>query len=307
MPTGFFATSRLEMRISMNEYLKKYIELKKQYEASEGDADSVQALYEYADFLEEQQDEEAKWVLVDVYEQLELYRSAYDLLRSLVTKENRKAAKRLGKLQGYLWQGDKYALFRPKGGKKRAYQEQILATLPRFKYHPNPLETEAFLISETPVTCDCCEGNTTVYYTGPFYAEEEIEALCPECIASGRAAERFHGFFQDDCSLENDISKEISSEKEEELLYRTPGYCGWQQEYWRSHCGDYCAFIGYVGYRELKQMGLIEEVLDDSMWDREWGDSKEELLEELTNGGSVQGYLFRCLHCGKHLLYVDCD
>lgn len=72
------------------------------------------------------------------------------------------------------------------------------------------------------------------------------------------------------------------------------------------HCGDYCAFVGYVGYRELKQMGIVDEILQDSVWDM-WGAKPEEVLKDLVNGGSVQGYLFQCLHCGKYLLWADCD
>ena len=70
--------------------------------------------------------------------------------------------------------------------------------------------------------------------------------------------------------------------------------------------GDSCAFIGYVGYRELKQMGIVEELLDDPLLN-EWSTAPEELLKDLVGGGGVQGYLFQCLHCGKHLLWVDCD
>ncbi len=50
----------------MNEYQQKYIDLKKAYELSEGSASSVQALYEYKDFLEGQDNKDAKWALVDV-------------------------------------------------------------------------------------------------------------------------------------------------------------------------------------------------------------------------------------------------
>ncbi|WP_279230033.1 CbrC family protein [Clostridium transplantifaecale] len=31
------------------------------------------------------------------------------------------------------------------------------------------------------------------------------------------------------------------------------------------------------------------------------------VLDALVNGSSVQGYLFQCLHCGKHPLWTDCD
>lgn len=56
----------------MNEYQKKYIELKKQYEEADKTADSVQALYRFKDFLEGQAAPEAKRVPVDVCEILGL-------------------------------------------------------------------------------------------------------------------------------------------------------------------------------------------------------------------------------------------
>ena len=40
-----------------------------------------------------------------------------------------------------------------------------------------------------------------------------------------------------------------------------------RQEYWRAHCGDDCAYLGHVGARELRALGVLEEVLDDPMWD----------------------------------------
>lgn len=187
---------------------------------------------------------------------------------------------------------------------KKAYEQS--GELPFFRYHPNPLVTEAFTRADSPVICDCCGKPVTIYYAGPFYSEEEIEALCPECISSGEAAEKFDGEFQDEYSLEEGVD---SPEKLDELIHRTPGYQGWQQEYWRSHCGDYCAFIGYVGYQELEQMGIVEEILDDPDCPVGGGQKtdREKLLKSVVNGGSVQGYLFQCLHCGKHLLWVDCD
>lgn len=53
--------------MAMNNYQQKYIELKKEYERFGKDAERVQALYEYKDFLEAQATPEAGWVLVDVY------------------------------------------------------------------------------------------------------------------------------------------------------------------------------------------------------------------------------------------------
>lgn len=288
----------------MDGYQKKYIELKRAYEQSEGNADSVQALYEYKDFLEGQEEPEAKWTLVNVCETLELYRTAYETLRPLVRRGDKKALKRLSSLfclQGK--QGDRFALRRPKGCKRGGRSETLKAFLPAFRYHPEPLETEAFLSADSPIACDCCNKPTKVFYEGPFYAEGEARYFCPECISSGKAAEKFDGEFQDVYSLEDGVD---DPDKLDELIHRTPGYHGWQQEYWRVHCGDYCAFVGYVGYRDLKQMGIVEEVLDDSIWD-DWGEEPQELLKSVVNGGSLQGYLFQCLHCGRYLLWVDCD
>ncbi len=285
----------------MNEYQIRYAELKKRYERSEGDADSVQALYEYKDFLEEQDRADAKWVLADVCETLELYRSAYETLRPLVRRTDKKALKRLGRLQGLLGSGDRFGLRRPQEGGKTGKRAALLAALPAFRYHPDPFKTEVFHLADSPVTCECCGKPVRIYYDGPFYAVENISCLCPECIADGSAAEKFDGAFQDECSVEDGVD---CPDKLDELIHRTPGYEGWQQEYWRAHCGDYCAFAGYVGYRELKQMNIVDEVLDDPVWDSA---EQRELLEGVVNGGSVQGYLFQCLHCKKYLLWIDCD
>ena len=64
--------------------------------------------------------------------------------------------------------------------------------------------------------------------------------------------------------------------------------------------GKLQGFQGYVGYRELKQMGIAGEILEDELW-------AEERLQNVINGSGVQGYLFQCLHCKKHLLWVDYD
>lgn len=85
--------------------------------------------------------------------------------------------------------------------------------LPKFKYHPNPIETGSFVQGE-PHECNCCGRNTEIWYESPFYSAEDVDCLCPECIASGLAAEKFNGEFQDSCSVD-----EVSDpQKLEELL-----------------------------------------------------------------------------------------
>ncbi|CTW99108.1 colicin E2 tolerance protein [Escherichia coli] len=67
-----------------------------------------------------------------------------------------------------------------------------------------------FLFIKSPVLC--CGENITfhqvakfsvpLHYSGPFYCVDEVEHLCPWCIADGSAAEKFAGSFQDDASIE---------------------------------------------------------------------------------------------------------
>ena len=171
-------------------------------------------------------------------------------------------------------------------------------SIPVFKYHPDPLKTGSFQESEFPIVCPCCGKKNLIIYEGPFYSTEDPYGICPECIASGAAAEKFNGEFQDSES----VDEVDDPAKLDELIHRTPGYCGWQQEYWRAHCNDFCAYLGTVGYAELEQMGLVDEVRETLLDD--WF---EEIFTDLTKDGSTVGYLFRCLHCGKHLLHIDCD
>ena len=51
----------------MNEYLKQYIELQKQFCETEGDPDSVRALYAFKEKLEQSEDKQAKEVLLGAH------------------------------------------------------------------------------------------------------------------------------------------------------------------------------------------------------------------------------------------------
>ena len=287
----------------MNEYLKQYIKLQKPFRVTQGNPDSVCALYAFKDELEQSEDKQAEEILVDVYDLLGFKKSAYDLLCQIGDRSDKKILKRLGTLKDYSekW-GNHYALPKPKTPEEKRKEKERWAQLglPAFQYHPDPLDTGAFEESQEGVVCDCCGKTTHIFYTAPFFSVENIAYLCPACIASGEAARKYHGSFQDNYSLDDGVD---NPEKLDELIHRTPGYSGWQQEYWRAHCNDYCAFLGYVGARELRAMGVLEEVLDDPMWD----EKQKDMIQESVNGGHLQCYLFQCLHCGKHLVWMDFD
>lgn len=83
----------------MNPYVKEYAELIRDYEAKQGNRESVMALYEFSDRLKEAGDRDAKSVLVDVYRTLSLMQSAYDLLLEIVDRNDRKQVKKLATLK----------------------------------------------------------------------------------------------------------------------------------------------------------------------------------------------------------------
>ena len=51
------------------------------------------------------------------------------------------------------------------------------------------------------------------------------------------------------------------------------------------------------------EFSLQDEVLDDYMW----SDEQKEMIRESVNGGHLQCYLFRCISCGKHMVWMDFD
>jgi uncharacterized protein len=110
---------------------------------------------------------------------------------------------------------------------------KLQRNLPIFKYHSKPLETG--MITNKNAICPVCNEKTGYVYEGPFFSVEEVENICPWCIKSGAAASKYNGEFQDAASCEEGFSKE----QLEELILRTPGYSGWQQEYWLTHCNDF--------------------------------------------------------------------
>ena len=109
----------------MNEYRKQYIDLQKQFRASKGDPDSVLALYTFKEKLEQSEDNQAKEVLVDVYDLLDFKKDAYELLCQIGNRSDQKILKRLGTLKGYAenW-GNHYALPKPKTPEEKQKEKE---------------------------------------------------------------------------------------------------------------------------------------------------------------------------------------
>jgi uncharacterized protein CbrC (UPF0167 family) len=173
--------------------------------------------------------------------------------------------------------------------------------VPTFRYHPDPVATGEVITSDDP--CRCCGRQRGFIYTGPVYSEEEVvEELCLWCIADGSAATLFEAEFTDVANVPDDVPRPVLTE----VLTRTPGFSGWQQERWLFHCADAAAYLGKVGYEELQAVPEALEMVRQENAHFPWTDEEHEnYLRTLTPIGEATGYLFQCLHCGTHLAYTD--
>ena len=183
-------------------------------------------------------------------------------------------------------------------------------SLPSFKYHPDPLATGSVTASDAE--CVCCGRARGYIYIGPVFAIEDYDQkICPWCIADGSAHEKLDASFTDEASIGGGglygTWDEVSQQVIEVVAYRTPGFSGWQQENWWTHCGDAAQFLGRAGSNELKAYGpeaiaAIQEstgLSDGPEWD--------EFFAALDKDGSPTAYVFRCTKCGKLGGYQDCD
>lgn len=173
--------------------------------------------------------------------------------------------------------------------------------LPIFKYHPDPMGTGA--VEKTQDECECCEQRRGYKAASTIYAIDDIETICPWCIANGAAAEKFDGAFSDAHPL---LSDGIDPEIVDEVCKRTPGFITWQQERWLSHCDDACEFLGDADKSDLEALSgeslkafLSAEHIEAEYW--------PDILAGYEKGGHIAIYKFRCRGCGQHRFYADTD
>lgn len=177
--------------------------------------------------------------------------------------------------------------------------------LPIFRYHPDPLATGS--IERSGASCRCCGATHGFIYTGSFYASEDDleDALCPWCIADGSAAARFSAEFVDRAGIGGYGDWEaVLADILDEVSQRTPGFIGWQQEKWWTHCGDAAEFLGRAGSEELQHQwpGAIPAIRDTMRFGfTDWVD----YLAALDRDSGPTAYVFRCRHCGQLGGYSD--
>jgi uncharacterized protein len=173
---------------------------------------------------------------------------------------------------------------------------------PVFPYHTDPLGTGSIVRSDKP--CLVCGQARGYIYALSTFGPDNVDDICPWCIADGSAHEKFQVQFTDWSSIGGSDWDEVPAAVCDEIAYRTPGFAGWQQERWFTHCGDGAAFLGAMGRKELKAFGAdaIETIREESgLTGPEW----TTYFKDLDAKSGPTAYLFRCRHCGKLGGYSD--
>ncbi|MGC4039132.1 MAG: CbrC family protein [Chitinophagaceae bacterium] len=125
----------------------------------------------------------------------------------------------------------------------------------KFKHFESPEKFGTYLIGAA--ACDIC-GFERKCFDGSFFSgEEEINAICPDCLIAGELKEMDIFTCQGDrgeleqqlreinpAMSDEEIEKRIN-EKTEELEKTTPALITWQDWDWPACDGDYCVFIAY--------------------------------------------------------------
>lgn len=177
-------------------------------------------------------------------------------------------------------------------------------TLPTFVYHPDPLATGS--IKPSGDACECCGQARGYEYTGPAYSVQELEVICPWCIADGSAHAKFSVEFTDrDGVGDSGCWGTVPDEVADTIAARTPGFTGWQQERWWVCCKDAAVFLGPAGKKELDFLGgeAVEAIRADCKLE---GESWENYFNALDREHGPTAYVFRCRHCRKVGGYSDC-
>lgn len=173
-------------------------------------------------------------------------------------------------------------------------------SLPIFRYHPNPVATG--MVEPSANQCACCGVARGFIYVGPVYAVNDLhESLCPWCISTGAAAERFEASFADAHPL---LQALVPALVVNEVHLRTPGYLTWQQEQWLSHCGDACEFHGDASVKDVASASTETT----AHWLAAYNQTEEGWLRVTAGyspGGDSALYKFVCRHCSLVMFAWD--
>lgn len=167
--------------------------------------------------------------------------------------------------------------------------------LPRFRFHPDPVASGS--VAQSRAQCARCGQRRGFTYTSTLYAHENVQGLCPWCIADGSAARQFGASFVDGEPL---VRAGIAPDLIDEVCHRTPGFATFQTEVWQACCGLPGVFSGALDAEGMT--GLTDDELEwlaVPSWQRDlW-----RAMDPTRTGIAV--FVFVCETCGKRRLWAD--
>lgn len=149
-----------------------------------------------------------------------------------------------------------------------------------FTYFENPLKFSP--LKDGLTNCAICEQEKICFDATLFYGEEQIIAICPECLADGKLTDmdiftcegdveelrsQVKGIHPEwrDIEIEDEVARKTSV-----LEKTTPHLVTWQDWEWPCVDGDYCKFIGYGSkplYASLAPGTDGEQLFKNSFYD----------------------------------------
>ncbi len=169
--------------------------------------------------------------------------------------------------------------------------------LPDFEYFVDPIENGC--ITEKIAVCPCCQKQRSHMYVGPIYTVEEIDEVCPWCIADGGAAKKWDASFNDVYNAPDTVPPHVI----DTISTRTPGYVTWQGNRWIFHEDRALVFVGEVAGAELLDEGNERKIFACRTALAEWSDDFD--LSDVTIAGQPAVYLFRDRKTGGFIAYAD--
>jgi uncharacterized protein len=114
--------------------------------------------------------------------------------------------------------------------------------LPNFLYHRDPVASGSIKFCNT--ACECCGLSRGAIYDGVIYTTSEVESICPWCIATGAAAEKYDANFIDyDFVDDNYIHLDMSSNYHKIIGGLTIGFSVFNPVSWWVHCDEPAEYI----------------------------------------------------------------
>jgi len=201
----------------------------------------------------------------------------------------------------------------------------------KFTYFESPENYASFL--DGKMVCDICGTETKCLDAGIFFGEDEIDAICLECLAGGGLKEMDIYTCNGDIgelkrqlrtmnsSLTNEEINTMAEARTRELQKTTPALATWQDWDWPCADGDYCIFIGYGSrpfYNRLAKDKNGETLFKNSIYQTQaeeshvaglWNDMPGKNIPNYkeSENWSLLFYVFKSLHSDTIITCWDMD